>query len=60
MDRYITLLPCVDPHKFLVVVMVCRNEDDGYLQTRVSQCLSETAAQALAQSWSAAMGVEVR
>lgn len=57
---YVTVLETAIPHKFLVVVMKYRKGQDDYVQGRCSQVLPEEAARALATSWAAALGLEVR
>jgi hypothetical protein len=61
-DRdYITLMAAVAHNKFLVVVMRYHKSGDEYIQTRVShEPLAKPAAEALAQSWAAAMNLEIR
>lgn len=58
--NYVTVLPTVLAGKYLVVVMQWSPAQDGYVQGRCSQRLSEVAAHALAESWSKALGVEIR
>lgn len=54
---YITISP-IDNYRALVMVMHYHKDD--YIQTRVSQPLSLKGAQALAESWAAAMRLEIR
>lgn len=57
---YVTMLPTLDPHKFLVVVMHYHAPSDEFIQTKCSQPLPCVTAGALAKSWATALGVEVR
>lgn len=57
---FVTVEHTADPHKFLVVVMRYRKAHDDYHQAQISHPLSTTAATALAQSWAAALRLEVR
>lgn len=55
---YVTVLPTMDAHKFLTVVMHYAHDD--FVQTRISRPLPRPAATALAVSWAAALHLEVR
>lgn len=57
---YIRIAPAIAPSKYCVLLMKYHSRDDSYLAVRSSQPLSETAARSLAQSWAAALGLEVR
>lgn len=57
---YVTVLPTSNPRRFLACVMRYHKRDDEYVQARVSQVLSATAARSLAEMWSAALGLEIR
>lgn len=57
---YVTVANTTTPHKFLVVVMKYRKGQDDYVTGRCSQGLPEDTARALAKSWAAALGLEVR
>lgn len=57
---YITILPTFREHEYLVAVMRYRPGQDDYIQGKVSLPHRLPAAQALAQSWAAALGLEVR
>lgn len=59
-EDYITVAPTKHPHKFCVLLMKYVVTRDEYICTKVSQALSRTAAEALAQSWSKAMTREIR
>lgn len=56
---YITLERTVDPYEFLVVVMQMHRGE--YVQMKVSPTrYDKTKAQAIAKSWSAALGLGIR
>jgi hypothetical protein len=59
-DRdYITILPTIDQHRLLVSIY--KHVGNGeYIQTKVSQPMSKTAAERVAGAWSAATGLEIR
>lgn len=65
-DSYITLAPAVkwnptamDWNRWVVVVMR-ESRPEEYIQTRCSEAMKRGQAEALAQSWAAAMHLEVR
>ena len=57
---YITLMPCTDFKRHLVIVMRWSDPQDGFVQTRCSQPLSEMRARALSIEWATRYGLEVR
>jgi hypothetical protein len=59
-EDYITTLACVNPQRALVAIMHYDKHDDSYRIGKCSEPLSQRGAIALAQSWSAALGLEVR
>lgn len=59
-DDYITLLPTVNSGRALVVIMTYDKPGDTWRQRKCSDALALRAAQALAESWSAATKLEVR
>lgn len=59
-DDYITMLPTVDNHRALVVIMHYTAASDNWEQKKCSDALSLRAARALAESWAAATGLEIR
>lgn len=60
-DRdYVTVMRTRDPYKFLAAIIRYHRETDDYWPSKCSNLLKEEAAQALARSWAAALGLEVR
>lgn len=59
-DHYITVLPTSNHYYFIVVEMRYRRGADDYIQGRCSMPLKGEAAKALAESWAAAMKLEIR
>jgi hypothetical protein len=59
-EDYVMVNPAVRPHKFNAVVMRFDHTSQEYVVFRISEALPESAARALAQSWAAAMHMEVR
>lgn len=59
-EDYVTVMACVNPQRALVAVMRYERSGDGYTMKRCSEPLSQRGAAALAQSWAAALGLEVR
>jgi hypothetical protein len=57
---YVTVEKTVNPGKFCVLVMTHNPRDDEYSIRKTSQALDEAAARSLANSWAAALGVEIR
>jgi hypothetical protein len=57
---YVTVLATHDPRQFLVVVMKWHARDEEYIQGKVSEPLPLVPARRLAESWAAALGIEVR
>lgn len=58
---YITVLPTNNPRLYLVAVMTFHAHEDDYAIKKCSQsALPKQAAQSLAESWAAAIGVEIR
>lgn len=57
---YITITPAVKHAQFNVCHMKWVSTEDGYVVYRVSSMLRQPAAQSLAQSWAAALGLEIR
>jgi hypothetical protein len=58
---FVTVLPTNNPRLFLVAVMTYQAHEDEYVAKKYSQqALPKVAAASLAQSWAAAIGVEVR
>lgn len=55
---YITILPTLHPRKKLIAVMHWHK--DEWIQTRVSQPLSEAAANNLASVWRALYKLEIK
>jgi hypothetical protein len=58
-DGYVTINPAVASGKFNVVVMRA-SDGQEYVVFRISQPLNREAAEALAKSWAAATGLEMR
>ena len=56
---YVTTLACVNPQRAIVAVMHYTKADD-YTIKKCSEPLSQKAAVALAESWAAALHLEVR
>lgn len=58
---YIRVNRAVDPHKFNVVIMRYNTIDDDFQVLKCSEALPKGAADALAVSWSMALGgVDIR
>lgn len=57
---YVTVKPAFAPRKFNVVIMQKQQGKDEYFVRRISPLLGAVAAQALAESWAAAGGWEIR
>lgn len=57
---YVTINPAVAAFTYNVCVMRFARADEGYAVFRISQPLNRAAADALAQSWAAAMKLEIR
>lgn len=58
---YVTILPTQSPHRFLVAVMTYHARDDEFIQKKVSQhATSRDMAEALADTWAAALGIQKR
>jgi glutamate/tyrosine decarboxylase-like PLP-dependent enzyme len=57
---YITMIPTVHHNRALVVIMHFNKATDSWEQKKCSDALSQRAAEALAASWAAATGLEVR
>lgn len=57
---YITLLACINPHRAMVAVMTYDKPDDSYRGKKYSAVLSLRSAAALAESWAAALKLEIR
>lgn len=57
---YITLLATVDGQRSIVAIMRYNRHDDSFNIGRCSEALSIRAAKALAESWAAALHLEVR
>lgn len=57
---YITLLACTNPRRALVAWMVYDKPSDSYTMKKCSDALSLRGAQALADSWAAALKLEIR
>lgn len=58
-DSYVTLAPAMYSKRWMVVVMK-EIRPEEYIQTRCSEAMKRGQAEALAQSWAAAMHLEVR
>lgn len=59
-NDYITLLATISPHKQIVAVMHYSKSQDSYQIHKCSEPLSTRGAAALAESWAAALKVEIR
>lgn len=59
-EDYITLLPTVNTSRALVVIQHYDRANDTWVQKKCSDALSTRAAHALAESWAAAMKLEIR
>lgn len=57
---YVTVLACTNPQRALVCVMHYDKAQDSYVLGRMSDALAVRAARALAESWAAALKLEVR
>lgn len=57
---YVTISHTTTPGRFCVLVMTHDPRDDEYTIRKTSQALDETAARSLANSWAAALGLEIR
>jgi hypothetical protein len=57
---YVTVLACTNPQRGIVAVMHWRKDQDSYVLGKVSEALSLRGAQALADSWAAALKLEIR
>lgn len=57
---YVTTLQCVNPQRALVAVMHFDKADDSYRVKKCSEPLSQKGAISLAESWAAALHLEVR
>lgn len=57
---YITLMACVNPQRAIVAVMHYDKADDGYRIRKCSEPLSQKGAATLAESWAAALNLEIR
>lgn len=57
---YITRLACANPQRSIVAVMHYITSQDSYQINKCSDALSHRAALALAESWAAATGLEIR
>ena len=57
---FITIMACVNPHRGVVCIMHYRKDQDSYVQGKMSDALSLRAATALAESWAAALHLEIR
>lgn len=57
---YITLMACVNPQRAIVAVMRYEKADDSYRVRKCSEPLSQKGATALAESWAAALNLEIR
>jgi hypothetical protein len=57
---YVTVLACTNPQRGIVAVMHLRKDQDSYVMGKVSEALSLRGANALAESWAAALKLEVR
>lgn len=57
---YVTVKPSVGYQRFNVVVMHYDSTMDEFVVHRISQPLPRPAADALARSWAAATGLDVR
>lgn len=49
-----------NPSRFCVLLMKYHQQNDEYLAVKCSEALPEAAARALAQSWAAALQLDVR
>ena len=59
-DRYITVTPAVQPTFKFNVSIRAEQHDGEYVVTRISEPLPHFAAKALAESWAAALHLEIR
>lgn len=58
---FVTLMPTIRPDLFLVAVMTWNTMDEEYVARKYSEkALHKQQAMSLAQSWAAALQVEVR
>lgn len=59
-EDYVTTMQCVNPQRAIVAVMHYDKTDDSYKMKKCSEPLSQKGAIALADSWAAALKLEVR
>ena len=59
-EDYVTTMQCVNPQRAVVAVMHYDKADDSYRIKKCSEPLSQKGAIALAESWAAALKLEVR
>lgn len=59
-EDFITTLACVNPQKAIVSVMHYDKPSDSYKMGKCSDPLSQKGALQLAESWAAALKLEVR
>lgn len=58
---YVTILATQHPQRFLVAIMTYHARDEQFIQKKVSrEPLKREAADALAESWASALGLEKR
>lgn len=57
---YVTTMQCVNPQRAIVAVMHFDKADDSYRVKKCSEPLSQKGAATLADSWAAALQLEVR
>lgn len=57
---YVTTLACVNPQRAIVAVMHYEKSDDSWKMRKCSEPLSQKGAVTLAESWAAALKLEVR
>lgn len=57
---YVTVLACTNPQRALVCVMHYDRAQDSYVLGKMSDALAVRSAKALAESWAAALKLEVR
>lgn len=58
--NYVTVLACINPQRALVAVMHYSKIKDSYEIYRCSEPLTQKSAGQLAESWAAALKLEVR
>lgn len=59
-EDYVTTMQCVNPQRAVVAVMHYDKADDSYRIKKCSEPLSQKGAIALAESWAAALKLEIR